>query len=430
MSGTPDRFRHENDVNPGEGLDAFAVESLTPKTKAAKLRLAAVTKWFQKPRLAKLRINLVNTRLRRNRRAQVPVTPPPTTPTPPSGPPPSNHGLPGRVQAEWILVGIVSLALAAWLVRSTSDFNWPLIGWVVLSIVVGIPLVIFLGWLLALLGRGIRRIFFGRRNKDGNESPTRPVDRTIVSTSNFKNTPLWNFLKAAALIVLVGFVVVWTYEELLNVYKRSGLAGLGRVQAATVVLPSASGGSKLPFELATPIADCESGLRDDKGQPIPGSARQFDENNNVITNKNTDGTVDYGKWQINSSHKDEWTKRGINIMTEAGNEEFARILFERNGFRDWNSSRGCWQQILLGNTSSVQTLVLRPKEPGTVSVPVGWRWDIQKPKPIPSNWTRRDNGTFNAQGNRIEVFEIVSPATEVTLNIAISRCLTPQDCAW
>ena len=73
------------------------------------------------------------------------------------------------------------------------------------------------------------------------------------------------------------------------------------------------------------------------------------------------------------------------------------------------------------------TLVARSGQPARISVPIGWRWDMVGT--IPSGWAT-DNGYRDARGNRIQVFEVVPPATEVTLQIRIAKCTTVEGCGW
>jgi hypothetical protein len=133
----------------------------------------------------------------------------------------------------------------------------------------------------------------------------------------------------------------------------------------------------LPQEIFEPVVTgCESG---DLG---PGSGRQFREDGSVVTNVNSNGSVDYGKWQINSIHEEEWSRLGINIMTESGNDEFATILIERgrlegNPLRDWEASRWCWEATLLAYIGFPPANQRRTVEVGTdgtsyISIPGGW----------------------------------------------------------
>jgi hypothetical protein len=86
------------------------------------------------------------------------------------------------------------------------------------------------------------------------------------------------------------------------------------------------------------IADCES------GNGTRGSGKQFKTSGQVVTNTNTNGTVDVGKYQINMSadHIQEMAKPGLNPLTEEGNTAYAKYLYANRGTGDWVSSQHCW----------------------------------------------------------------------------------------
>jgi hypothetical protein len=73
-------------------------------------------------------------------------------------------------------------------------------------------------------------------------------------------------------------------------------------------------------------------------------------------------------------------------------------------------------------------LVLKTNAPDSIAVRPGWRWDLIGDVPI-RGWTT-DNGYLDARGNRIQVFEVVSPLQEIRLRAKISYCTTRQMCAW
>ena len=78
--------------------------------------------------------------------------------------------------------------------------------------------------------------------------------------------------------------------------------------------------------------------------------------------------------------------------------------------------------------TSSTTMILRPEKPVTISVLPGHRWDLVGKIPT-KGWTTGD-GYRDKHGNRIQVFEIVPPEKEVSLEVKISKCITPQMCAW
>ena len=84
-------------------------------------------------------------------------------------------------------------------------------------------------------------------------------------------------------------------------------------------------------EVMERVAQCESG------------GRQYDKNGRVIINKNTNGSVDYGMYQLNDR---VWgakaTELGFDIMTEKGNRDMAYWLFRNKGTAIWTHSHACW----------------------------------------------------------------------------------------
>lgn len=55
---------------------------------------------------------------------------------------------------------------------------------------------------------------------------------------------------------------------------------------------------------------------------------------------------DIGKYQINDyCHEARATSLGLDIHTEAGNTAYALLLYNKNGTRDWNPSKACWQDV-------------------------------------------------------------------------------------
>jgi hypothetical protein len=87
------------------------------------------------------------------------------------------------------------------------------------------------------------------------------------------------------------------------------------------------------------VAQCESGKR------------QFDSKGRLVRNFNYDdnGKVwssDEGYYQINTEHEPFALKQGWVIQTYEGNRKMALYLYEKNGLKDWRSSRDCWIKLL------------------------------------------------------------------------------------
>lgn len=91
----------------------------------------------------------------------------------------------------------------------------------------------------------------------------------------------------------------------------------------------------VPVETVSPvlerIAKCESGNTHYK-------------NGQVIFNSNKNGSVDIGKYQINSIWNSKATELGLDLSKEKDNEAFAMYLYKTHGTEPWYSSVKCWNK--------------------------------------------------------------------------------------
>ena len=125
------------------------------------------------------------------------------------------------------------------------------------------------------------------------------------------------------------------------------------------------------------IAECESG------------GRHLDKDNNVVTNENSNGTLDHGKWQINSIHEERAKSMGHLIRTEEGNEAFAKVLFDESGTEPWEASRGCWEdkisapyaKTFSGTTVATRFIHARRDWSEWVRVPAGQELFFERTNP-------------------------------------------------
>ena len=93
------------------------------------------------------------------------------------------------------------------------------------------------------------------------------------------------------------------------------------------------------------IAACES------TGSVDGTPRQFRDDgsplwgNDVKTGKPIHRDV--GIFQINTkAHADEISKLGLDVINnEDDNANYALMLYERNGTRDWDASKMCWSML-------------------------------------------------------------------------------------
>lgn len=63
----------------------------------------------------------------------------------------------------------------------------------------------------------------------------------------------------------------------------------------------------------------------------------------VLYHVNTNGTIDVGKYAINSVHFATAVKMNLDVWDEEDNETFARHLFNTQGSEPWYASRKNWK---------------------------------------------------------------------------------------
>lgn len=90
------------------------------------------------------------------------------------------------------------------------------------------------------------------------------------------------------------------------------------------------------------IADCESGARKANGKAIPGSAIQFRPDGQVVYHANKNGTIDLGKYGINTVWFKQAHALNLNLAKEEDNRKMAEWIYANRGTEDWYSSKTCW----------------------------------------------------------------------------------------
>lgn len=92
---------------------------------------------------------------------------------------------------------------------------------------------------------------------------------------------------------------------------------------------------KVPVETSAPVLDriakCESGDTHYK-------------NGQVIVKSNSNGSVDIGRYQVNSVWNVQATKLGYDLTKETDNKTFAKWLYANYGTEPWYSSKKCWSK--------------------------------------------------------------------------------------
>lgn len=84
------------------------------------------------------------------------------------------------------------------------------------------------------------------------------------------------------------------------------------------------------------IADCES------GNGKPGTATQFSPSGQVQMHWNKNGTVDVGKYGVNTVWFKKATELGLDLTKESDNQKMAEWIYLNRGTGDWYSSANCW----------------------------------------------------------------------------------------
>lgn len=92
------------------------------------------------------------------------------------------------------------------------------------------------------------------------------------------------------------------------------------------------------------IADCESGVRLTNGTAKPGSATHYDKHGQVLMRGNTNGSIDVGKYQINSVWFAQASALKLDVTDEADNKTMAEWIYENKGTGDWYASQSCWKR--------------------------------------------------------------------------------------
>lgn len=129
--------------------------------------------------------------------------------------------------------------------------------------------------------------------------------------------------------LLKGLAAVLFQISVVLAQTTSSIEIVNTATSTPVVMASSSPIAGLP-PIMLKIAECES------------NTRQFNEAGEVLRGRVH--PADLGIFQINSAvHAEEAEKLGIDIFTLEGNVAFAKLLFERNGTRDWLASKKCWK---------------------------------------------------------------------------------------
>lgn len=128
------------------------------------------------------------------------------------------------------------------------------------------------------------------------------------------------FFKRLFWLLVIGFIAY-------SIFKIGGIFNPSIVYTRAEVIKEVE--PKAP--VLERIAKCESG-------------NQHFKNGQVLVNGNKNGSVDVGRYQINSLWFSKATELGLNLMVEKDNEIFARYLYKQYGSEPWIWTKSCWNK--------------------------------------------------------------------------------------
>lgn len=121
---------------------------------------------------------------------------------------------------------------------------------------------------------------------------------------------------------LIGIGILWlagvTYATLYPVTSYQTIEKVVEIETISPVLNR--------------IAKCES------------TTGHYNKHGQVAFHANNNGTVDVGKYMINSIWDSKATEMGLDLTVESDNEAFAQYLYKNFGTVHWEASRKCWNK--------------------------------------------------------------------------------------
>lgn len=146
------------------------------------------------------------------------------------------------------------------------------------------------------------------------------------------------FVRKASIVSLIAVIVGSSY---VSTFFAGGLfAGPAKAEADTI-FPTAQG---VPPVMQR-IARCESRSNQYcSDDAIAHRLCKAAQKGQVLQRANTNGTIDTGKYQLNSSYWGaELSAQGFDITKEKDNEAAALYIYANHGTGPWSSSSSCWR---------------------------------------------------------------------------------------
>lgn len=148
--------------------------------------------------------------------------------------------------------------------------------------------------------------------------------RDLYPHASWYQVIMWKMYRISRKVVIVSFIGGMVF----GAFKLGTLTPGEITYAVTpeiVIVP------KTPPVLER-IAECES------------NNMHYGKDGQVIMRGNTNGSIDVGRYQINSVWNAKATELGLDITKEADNKKMAEWIYENRGTEDWYPSKKCWQR--------------------------------------------------------------------------------------
>lgn len=157
-------------------------------------------------------------------------------------------------------------------------------------------------------------------------------------------------LKALLLLTVAIIVVLLLLPKKVMSVKEAETPLITHATTTEVVAPTISQSVVKPSikeipQVLSAISWCES--RDDQSKVgYNYRYKTVTDENGATSSVKYLWSRDIGKYQINDYYHAETAKKlGFDIYTVEGNTQYAILLYNSNGTRDWNASKPCWSNI-------------------------------------------------------------------------------------
>jgi hypothetical protein len=131
----------------------------------------------------------------------------------------------------------------------------------------------------------------------------------------------------------------WTWKWT----KRVAFAlATGGILFGAYVLGTANGATVTATNIITPATEAQLAPVMERIATAESKGHQYGASGQVLIHVNNNGTVDLGKYQINSIWFSLATKLGYDLTKEKDNEAFALYLYANRGTGPWASSSANW----------------------------------------------------------------------------------------